>query len=226
MAAYSGRGLHGQTVEAIAAMIFGGEYEEGDPLDVVALQDRLGVSSTALREAMKVLTAKGLIEARPKLGTHVRARADWNLLDGDVIRWKFAGHPDPGFLRDLHELRSIVEPSVARLAALRRTPGQLDDLRRALDRMRQGGDPVAADLDFHRALLAAGGNELLVRMDVVMGAGLAGRDRLVHASSGSDDPVPSHLAVLEAITRGDASAAESAMRELLAKAWHDVEELL
>ncbi|NUW45485.1 FadR/GntR family transcriptional regulator [Nonomuraea rhodomycinica] len=226
MAAYSGRGLHGQTVEAIAAMIFGGEYKEGDALDVVALQERLGVSSTALREAMKVLTAKGLIGARPKLGTHVRPRADWNLLDGDVIRWKFAGRPDPGFLHDLHELRSIVEPSVARLAAQRRTPGQLEELQQALDRMVAADDPVAADLDFHRALLAAGGNELLVRMDVVMGAGLAGRDRLVHAANGGDDPVPSHLAVLEAIRRGDAEAAETAMRDLLAKAWRDVEGLL
>lgn len=226
MAAYSGRGLHGQTVEAIAAMIFGGELGEGASIDVVALQERLGVSSTALREAMKVLTAKGLIEARPKLGTHVRARVDWNLLDGDVIRWKFAGHPDPGFLRDLHELRSIVEPSAARLAALRRTPAQLGDLSRALDRMVEAADPVPADVAFHRGLLAAAGNELLVRLDVVMGAGLAGRDRMVHTFGGADDQVPSHQAVLDAIIRQDADAAESAMRDLLARAWRDVEEVL
>jgi GntR family galactonate operon transcriptional repressor len=226
MASYSGRGIHGQTVEAMAAMIFGEEFKEGDSLDVNALQERLGVSSTALREAMKVLTAKGLIAARPKLGTYVRPRADWNLLDGDVIRWKFAGRPDPGFLRDLHELRSIVEPPVARLAALRRTAAQLDALERALGAMSSATDPVAADLDFHRALLAAGGNELLVRMEVVMGAGLAGRDRLVHDSSGSDDPVPSHLAVLEAVKAADGDAAEAAMRSLLDKAWHDVQGLL
>lgn len=228
MAAYSGRGLHGQTVEAIAAMIFSDEYGEGDSLDVTVLQDRLGVSSTALREAMKVLTAKGLISARPKLGTYVRPRSDWNLLDGDVIRWKFAGRPDHGFLRDLHELRAIVEPSVAWLAARRRTPEQLDGLKAALDRMAGAVDPTAtveADLEFHRALLTAGGNELLVRMEVVMGAGLAGRDRLVHGSYDTDDPVPSHLAVLDAIEAGDSDAAEAAMRELLAKAWSDVERL-
>ncbi|MEU0483201.1 FadR/GntR family transcriptional regulator [Streptosporangium sp. NPDC006013] len=231
MAVYSGRGLHGQTVEAIAAMIFSGECREGDPLDVSVLQDRLGVSSTALREAMKVLTAKGLISARPKLGTYVRPRSDWNLLDGDVIRWKFAGRPDHGFLRDLHELRAIVEPPVARLAALRRTPGQLAELQAALDRMAEAGDAgdpgavVEADLLFHRALLAAGGNELLVRMEVVMGAGLAGRDRLVHGSRDSDDPVPSHLAVLDAVRAADDVAAEAAMRDLLAKAWSDVERL-
>ncbi|MER7499785.1 FadR/GntR family transcriptional regulator [Nonomuraea pusilla] len=223
--AYGGRGLHGQTVEAIAAMIFGGEVREGDSLDVSALQARLGVSSTALREAMKVLTAKGLIGAKPKFGTYVRPRADWHLLDGDVIRWKFAGRPDPGFLRDLHELRAIVEPPVARLAALRRTPEQLDALERALRRMTEGDDPVEADLEFHRALLMAGGNELVVRMEVMMGAGLAERDRLVHGSS-HDDPVPSHLAVLDAVRRSDADAAEQAMRDLLDKAWRDVEGLL
>ncbi|MEW9550494.1 FadR/GntR family transcriptional regulator [Nonomuraea sp. NPDC050783] len=223
---YEGRGLHGQTVEAIAAMIFSGEVREGDTLDVVALQERLGVSSTALREAMKVLTAKGLIGARPKLGTYVRPHDDWHLLDGDVIRWKFAGRPDPAFLRDLHELRSIVEPPVARLAALRRTPEELAALERALERMADEPNSVQADLDFHRALLVAGRNELLVRMEVVMGAGLAGRDRLVHGPSHTGDPVPSHLAVLEAVRRGDAEAAERAMRDLLDQAWRDVEGLL
>ncbi|GAA5084008.1 DNA-binding FadR family transcriptional regulator [Thermocatellispora tengchongensis] len=226
MAAYGGRGLHGQTVEALATMIFSGEYREGDGLDVAELQERLGVSSTALREAMKVLAAKGLIMARPKLGTFVRPRQDWNLLDGDVIRWKFAGRPDHGFLEDLHELRSIVEPSVARLAALRRTEEDLEALRAALGRMAEArgdaGAMVAADLAFHRALLTASGNELLERMDVVMGAGLAGRDRLVHGAQPGDDPVPSHLAVLTAIAEGDADAADGAMRELLAKAWGDL----
>lgn len=224
--AYRGRGLHGQTVEALAEMIFGGEVKEGGTLDVHALQERLGVSSTALREAMKVLAAKGLIGARPKLGTYVRPRADWHLLDGDVIRWKFAGRPDPGFLRDLHELRAMVEPPVARFAALRRTPEQLAGLERALELMAGGDDPVEADLAFHRGLLEAGGNELMVRMEVVLGAGLAGRDRLVHGSDHTDDPVPSHLAVLDAIRKGDADAAERAMRDLLDKAWRDVEELL
>lgn len=223
---YGGRGLHGQTVEALAAMIFGGEVREGGTLDVHALRERLGVSSTALREAMKVLAAKGLIGAKPKLGTYVRPRADWHLLDGDVIRWKFAGGPDPGFLRDLHELRAVVEPPVARFAALRRTPEQLATLERALSRMADGSDPVEADLAFHRGLLEAAGNELMARLEVVLGPGLAGRDRLVHGSEHTDDPVPSHLAVLEAIRKGDADAAEQAMRDLLDKAWRDVEELL
>ena len=227
MASYSGRGLHGQTVEAVAHMIFVGEFREEANIDVAALQARLGVSSTALREALKVLAAKGLISARPKRGTFVRPRSDWNLLDGDVIRWKFAAGPDDAFLRDLHEMRSIIEPNVAGLAALRRDPSHIAALEGALDRMdRAKGDvtaATAADLEFHRALLMASGNELLVRMDVVMGAGLASRDALVHGAVGGADAIPSHRAVLEAVRAGDDDAAETAMRALLLQAWHDLD---
>jgi GntR family transcriptional regulator, galactonate operon transcriptional repressor len=224
---YGGRGLHGQTVEAVANMIFAGEFREEDGIDVAALQERLGVSSTALREALKVLTAKGLISARPKHGTFVRPRSDWNLLDGDVIRWNFAAGPDAAFLDDLHEIRCIIEPSVARLAAVRRDAVQLAALDRALQRMRRARGDVtaitAADLEFHRALLVATGNELLIRMDVMMGAGLAGRDTLVHGTVGGADAIPSHLAVLEAVRAGDGGAAETAMRALLLRAWRDLD---
>ncbi|MCO5993284.1 FadR/GntR family transcriptional regulator [Actinoallomurus rhizosphaericola] len=219
MAFYGGRGLHGQTVEAVADMIFAGEFREGDGIDVAALQERLGVSSTALREALKVLTAKGLILARPKRGTFVRPRSDWNLLDGDVIRWKFAAGPDDAFLRDLHEIRSIIEPSVAGLAASRRDAVHLITLERALQRMeRARGDVTevtAADVEFHRALHLATGNEMLIRMDVMINAGLAGRDALTHGAAGGADTVPGHRAVLEAVRAGDGDAAEEAMRALL-----------
>ncbi|MEV0398548.1 FCD domain-containing protein [Actinoallomurus sp. NPDC050550] len=227
MASYSGRGLHGQTVEAVANMIFTGEFSDEDCIDIARLQDRLGVSSTALREALKVLAAKGLISARPKRGTFVRPRADWNLLDGDVIRWKFAAGPDDAFLHDLHEIRCIIEPSVAGLAARRRDAAQLAALQKALERMDRARGNVdattAADLEFHRALLVTSGNELLIRMDVMMGAGLASRDALVHSAAGTADAVPSHRAVLEAIRAGDAGAAEDAMRALLLQSWHDLD---
>ncbi|GAA2099082.1 FadR/GntR family transcriptional regulator [Actinomadura alba] len=227
MALYSGRGVHGQIVETIARLIFTGAFPPGANIDVVELQARLGVSATALREAMKVLAAKGLIAARPKLGTFVRPQADWNLLDGDVIRWKFAAGPDRGFLGELHEIRSIVEPAVAGLAARRRGDQDLAALEQALDRMvRARGTAAAstaADLEFHRALLVASGNDLLARMDVVMGAGMASRAELVHGAPGSTDPVPSHQAVLDAIAARDAGVAEAAMRDLLALAWRDLE---
>ncbi|MFC0505638.1 FadR/GntR family transcriptional regulator [Micromonospora costi] len=229
MAQYAGRGVHGQTVEAIARRILTGEIAEGDTLNIAALQEELDVSLTALREALKVLSAKGIVDARQKRGTFVRPRDDWNLLDGDVIRWQFADGADPLLLDKLQEVRAIIEPAAARLAAARATAEDLTALDIALSGMADAhGDPAAAveaDLAFHRALLAATHNELLVRMEVVMKTGLAERDRLVHGRDADDDPVPSHRAVVDAIRAGDEGAAEAAMRELLAKAIRDVEKV-
>ncbi|GII33602.1 FadR/GntR family transcriptional regulator [Planotetraspora mira] len=230
MARYARRGVHGQTVEVIARRILAGEIAAGETLNMTALQEELDVSLTALREALKVLSAKGMVDARQKRGTFVRPRADWNLLDGDVIRWQFAEGADPRLLDKLHEVRSIIEPAAARLAASRATEDDLAALAGALDEMAAAdGDPaaaVAADLNFHRVLLTATHNELLERMEVVMETGLAERDRLVHGGvEPHDDPVPSHRAVVEAIRAQDATAAEAAMRGLLDKAVRDVEKI-
>jgi DNA-binding FadR family transcriptional regulator len=229
LAQYARRGVHGQTVEIIARRILTGEIAAGATLNIAALQEELDVSLTALREALKVLAAKGIVDARQKRGTFVRPRADWNLLDGDVIRWRFAEGADPRLLDNLHEVRGIVEPAAARLAAGRATDDDLAALDGALDEMTAAtGDPVAAvaaHLSYHRALLAATHNELLENMEVVMETGLAARDRLVHGVEQYDDPVPSHRAVVDAIRARDAVAAETAMRQLLEKAVRDVERL-
>lgn len=230
MTPYARRGVHGQTVEALARRILGGEIPEGATLDLVALQSELDVSLTALRESLKVLAAKGMVDARQKRGTFVRARGDWNLLDADVLRWQFEGgrttEADRALLHNLAEVRAIIEPAAVRLAAERRTA---DDLAALDDAIRAMGEDdsdaahaVAADLAFHRALLAATHNELLVRMEVVIETGLAERDRMVHGALGDDDPVPSHRAVVDAIREHDSAEAAEAMRRLLKKAFDDV----
>ncbi|MEU4154200.1 FCD domain-containing protein [Streptomyces sp. NPDC026659] len=231
MTPYARRGVHGQTVEALARRILGGEIPEGATLDLVALQSELDVSLTALRECLKVLAAKGMVDARQKRGTFVRARADWNLLDADVLRWQFEGgtgaEADRLLLRDLAEVRAIIEPAAVRLAAERRTDADLaalDDALAAMDRTEP--DPahaVDADLAFHRALLAATHNELLERMEMVIESGLAHRDRIVHSSPHSEDPVPAHRAVLDAVRDRDPLAAEAAMRALLDQAGRDLD---
>ncbi|MDQ7910713.1 FCD domain-containing protein [Phytohabitans sp. ZYX-F-186] len=226
MQQYAARGVHGQTVEVIAQRILTGQFAEGSTLDIAALQTEFDVSLTVLREAFKVLAAKGMVDARPKRGTFVRPRADWSLLDGDVLRWQFARAARPSLFEDLHELRSIVEPGAASLAAARATDADVEALDAALAAMAAAGSDasaaVAADLAFHRALLAATHNELLVRMEVVIETGLAERDRMVHGAQGSDDPVPSHRAVVDAIRAHDPASAASAMRLLLRKAFDDV----
>lgn len=222
------RGLHGQIVEVMAQRILSGQIPQGATINVPDLQADLGVSLTAVREALKVLTAKGLVDARQKRGTFVRPRSDWNLLDADMIRWHFDDDVRPELLAELHEVRGIVEPAAARLAALRADDAQLATLDEALEEMASAHDDLAAvtaDLAFHRALLAATGNELLTRMEVIMETGLADRGRLVHRQKPADDPVPSHRRVLDAVRAHDPVGAESAMHELLTKAAQDLTEV-
>lgn len=230
MQQYVARGVHGQTVEVLAQRILNGSLPEGGTLDLNALQSEFDVSLTVLREALRVLAAKGLVDARPKRGTFVRPRSAWSLLDSDVLRWQFTRAQRPGLFDDLHELRGIVEPGAASLAAARATDEDLAALDAALaDMAAAGADPaaaVAADLAFHRALLAATHNELVQRMEVLIETGLAERDRMVHgAAGGSQDPVPSHRAVLDAIRRRQPEQASRAMGRLLEQAVEDVARL-
>ena len=233
MTPYARRGVHGQTVELLARRILGGEIAEGATLDLVALQSELDVSLTALRESLKVLAAKGMVDARQRRGTFVRPRAEWNLLDADVLRWQFEGastsESDQALLHNLAEVRAIIEPAAVRLAAQRRTDADLAALDGALDAMGEPGSGAAhavdADLAFHRALLAATHNELLERMEMVIESGLAHRDRIVHSAPHSEDPVPAHRAVLDAVRDQDPQAAEAAMRALLDQAGRDLDRL-
>jgi GntR family transcriptional regulator, galactonate operon transcriptional repressor len=221
---YPGRGLHGDVVETVATRITSGRYQPGDLIFAETLERDLGVSKTVVREALKVLAAKGLVESRPKRGTTVRPRASWNLLDPDLLRWR-GGQPDPDFLRDLSEVRSIVEPEGARLAAGRHEPADLDDLDAALDAMAapdaSPSQLVEADLAFHRALLRAAHNELLSRMEVVIEAALRVRDQLVHGTGRGADALAEHQAIANAVHAGDAAAAAAATRSLLIRAMAD-----
>ncbi|ASR35851.1 GntR family transcriptional regulator [Prauserella marina] len=226
MSAYSGRGVHGQTVSTLGARIVSGEIAESDVIDLAALGQDLDVSMTALREAIKVLAAKGLVEARQKRGTYVRAREHWNLLDADVIRWRSDAGDTAAVLHDLAEVRAVVEPAAAAMAALRRDDRDLAELEAALAEMVEAvgagaAAEVAADLRWHRALLRATHNEMLARMDVFIEPALRLRDVLVHTHS-ADDPVPSHAVVVDAIRLRDPDAASAAVTALLDKAAQDV----
>lgn len=212
------RGLHGETVETIGSRIVNGYYEPGSQLPPQQLERELGISSTVLREAMRVLAAKGLVESRQKLGTVVMPRSAWSLLDADLLRWQ-EGNEDASFLDDLAEMRFIIEPAAASLAALRRTDQDLEQLRNALQAMIDAGTDapgvIDADLAFHRALLHAAHNELLTRMEFILESGLRARDMLVHNRSEWPDSVPVHTAILTAIEATDSVGAEQAVLDLL-----------
>jgi DNA-binding FadR family transcriptional regulator len=227
MNGYRGRGLHGEVVERLGRRILAGEFGEGETLEMTRLEGELDVSRSVMREALRVLKAKGLVDARQKRGTFIQPRTEWKLLDNDVIRWQLEGRPDEKLMDDLAEFREVIEPASAGLAALRRTDDDLAAIETALERMSAAvtgeDDPVAADLAFHRAVLAATHNELLIRTDAVLEAGLGMRDQLVHEAMPDIDSTPAHAAVLEAIRDGDAERAVSASKALLTSAVADVD---
>lgn len=227
---YKGRGLHGSTVELLGTRIVNGTLAPGDVLNLQAIGEELDLSLTALREAIKVLMAKGLLDARQKRGTFVRPRAEWNALDSDVLRWRQAHGDAQAVLRDLAEVRSAIEPKAAAIAAQRRAPADVTALYEALDGMRQarGGtaDQAArADLLFHQVLLQATGNELFAQMSVFVEPALMVRDRLVHDHTVAD-PVPSHQRVVEAIVAQEPEQAAAAATSLLEQSVEDLTRVL
>lgn len=224
------RGLHGRIVDDLGRRIVQGELEPGATVDLDALGGSLDVSRTVVREAVKVLETKGLLEARPKRGTVVRPRAAWNLLDPDVVGWCFTNGPDPRFLAALNEIRQVIEPAAARLAAERATAQDVAALREALAALRADHGDVDAstedDVALHRAILAASGNELLARVGALIEAGLRGRDRLAFAHDWDTAYLDRHAEVVEAIAAGDAPRAEAAMGRLVLDAAQDTAEAL
>jgi DNA-binding FadR family transcriptional regulator len=150
--------IHGTTARTIGVAILAGTYEPGHLfLGEIEQAEQLNISRTAYREAVRILAAKGLVDSRPKGGTRVNPRSMWNLLDPDVLAWMFEGEPTDAFVRDLFELRGVIEPAAVALAARRRGQQHLDAMRVALDDMRLHGlasaEGQAADQRFHRAIL-------------------------------------------------------------------------
>ncbi len=230
-ASNSARGLHDQVVHVLGVRIVSGALAAGETLDVPGLSRELDVSLPGLRSSLRVLAGKGLVEARPKRGTYVRPIREWNMLDPDVLAWQLAGSAESKMLRDLADVRSIVEPAAARRAAVHRSAKDVAAMERALAAIRDTPlDNVAAaleaDASFHRALFAATGNQLLVSMNGLIKAGMRERDRRLRSHDDVPDPVPSHRAVLDAIRNGDPDAAERAMIRLIAQSAEDAERLL
>jgi DNA-binding FadR family transcriptional regulator len=220
--------LHGAIARQIGVAIVSGEYKPGDVLDnEVDFSEQLKVSRSAYREAVRMLAAKGLLESRPRTGTQVSPHSRWNLLDPDVLSWFFESPTLSGeFVRDLFELRLIVEPSAAALAAERRTNEHLTLMRQALDSMQRLGLGVeegrSADRDFHDAILIAARNAPL--RTLAGGIGAAIRWTTIFKQRRRElprDPMPDHWRVFGAIAACDAAGASEAMRELVNAALDD-----
>jgi len=229
---YPDRSLHDRVVHAIGRKILGGQLRPGALLPA---EPELGASRTVVREAIKVLTAKGLVESRPKIGTWVRPREAWNLLDADVLAWQQEGTSRPSLLRALTEVRRIVEPAAAELAATRADSRDLAALGQALEEMgRTAQAPdhgdfepfVQADMRFHLAILHACRNELLEQMSRVVYSALLVSFRATSRLPGrARASLPKHRAIFEAIRARNPRGAAAAMRRLVQATAREVDSI-
>lgn len=219
--------LHGTIAHELGAMIVTGRLKPGALLDnEVDASVRLRVSRTAYREALRMLAAKGLVEARPKVGTRVSPMHRWHLLDPDVLGWIFSAEPDPQLIAALFELRRIVEPPAAALAAARRNATDVKTLERALESMARyslaNETGRAADQEFHATLLSASGNPFLESLTSTIGAAVA-RTTLFKQRHRplARDAMPDHQRVYEAVRDRKPKLAQQAMARLIELALQD-----
>lgn len=215
------RNLQNYVLHELGQIIVAGRIAPGEALPTEPqLAEEFGVGVSVIREATRGLAAKGLVQARARLGTRVRPQSEWHLLDPDVLSWQLAAEPDHDLLRDFEEFRLMVEPASARLAAERATAADRAEIGRALERMREALDSpedyFAADLDFHTLLLNATHNRMLQGLQEAVRSAL----RLRHADVGPVLPsmhesLPYHEHVLDAVGHGEPQKAEARMQELL-----------
>jgi DNA-binding FadR family transcriptional regulator len=221
--------IHQAIAKQMGTAILTGIHKPGDLFEgEIEASERLRVSRTAYREAVRILIAKGMLESRPKAGTRVLPRARWNVLDPEMLAWMFAGEPDRAFIRDLFELRGVIEPAAAEFAARRRTDEQLVVMREALEEMELHGlsTPAGrtADQRFHHAVLAATHNDALAALASSVGAAVSWTTTFKHRNKLLPrDPLPDHKAVYQAIAARDTAAARDGMTELLRLAMADMD---
>ena len=213
--------LHGMIARKLGTLIVSGKYQPGQLLGgEISSSVHFAVSRTAYREAVRILAAKGLVDARPKVGTRINPQSMWHLLDPDVLDWTFESEPDLVLLDSLFELRNVVESAAAGMAAQRRSAAHLLAMRQALEDM--AAHTLAtdagrqADLDFHSTLLNATNNPFIISL--TNGVSAAIRTTTIYKQRKQPlrrDPLPDHLRVFEAIAAKESVRAQEAMSALI-----------
>jgi GntR family transcriptional regulator, galactonate operon transcriptional repressor len=222
------RNLYAQVVHELGQRIAAGEFPPGAALPIESeLAAQLGVSRNLLREAVKALASKRLVEVRPRSGTRVRPRGDWHLLDPDVLGWLDAVGQGLPHALDLVEFRLIVEPAASRLAALRATPAEKAGIAAACAALEACvGQPElipARDIAFHGRILAASHNSVLNHLGSLIASLMQ-----LQVTTTTDHPgafergLPLHRELAEAIARGEARRAEDISRRLVSMPYQDL----
>jgi DNA-binding FadR family transcriptional regulator len=223
------RTLHGHVLASLGRAIVSQEFPAGRALPVEdALAERYGISRGGVREVVKALAAKGLLESRPKTGTRVLPRSSWNLLDDHVIAWHSTS-PGTRFLLDLVGLRQVVEPQAAAMSAARREDDIAGRMAAAYDELCDAaarGDVAAfveADVAFHLALLAGCGNELVEQLGRTIAEGLRMTMQVTAVVPGAmSHCLDAHRRLMEAVSEGDPTRAQCTAQEVLAASTRDL----
>lgn len=216
--------FHASTVDRLGGWIAQGNVMPGQSLKVeAALGEEFGVSRTVIREAIKTLVAKGLLEVRPKVGTRVLPVRSWNLFDPQVVGWMAAKGLPQSFVLDLLDLRRAIEPMAVRWACERATPEQIVGIQVAYERLAASvadlGDYNAADQHFHEAVLAASHNQFIEQMLPALGALLAISFEVSSAVPGElGRTLPLHKDLADAIAHRDTARGVWACMSLIENA--------
>lgn len=223
--------LHSQLLEELGARITSGAIAAGTVLQADSIAARHGVSRTVVREVLRVLQSLGMVRSVKRLGIRVRPATDWNLFDPMIIRWRLAHASTGGQLRSLTELRSAVEPKAAELAALHREDREAAALLAlAVEMVEVGGSEdlmrfLELDIEFHRAVLVASGNEMFRQLDLVIAEVLAARTHQgLMPNRPHQDALDQHMRVADAIWARDADGAHAAMDRIMRRTLAEVSE--
>ena len=214
-----GRNLTYGMLDSLGRAIVTGRYERESFPTEAELAKQHGVSRSVTREAVKMLTAKGLLSARPRQGTVVQPATSWNLFDTDVLRWLLERKFSVDLLKHFNQLRVAIEPEAAALAARFGDPADLVDISAGLDRMEAAelgnDDPLEADIAFHVAILRASKNPFYAQFRDVVGTALRTSIRFTNRIKGRTASIADHAAVRDAIAARNGDAARDAMRALI-----------
>lgn len=219
-----GRNFTFGIVQQLGQEIVTGTYDSDNPFPTEAeLCKRLGASRSVLREAVKMLTAKGLLKARPRQGTWVEPEENWNLLDPDVLRWLLERKFSAGLLLEFTQVRIAIEPVAAALAASHADAHAKAEIGAALDRMKAAergeDDPLTSDIAFHVAILRASGNRFYAQLRDIIEAALRTSIQLTNRRKGVRlASIADHQKVADAIFAQDANGARDAMFALMMEA--------
>ncbi|MEU5941460.1 FadR/GntR family transcriptional regulator [Micromonospora sp. NPDC047548] len=222
-------GLHARVLDHLGTAICGGELTAGSVLNIDDLVDRYAVSRSVVREVLRVLAAMGLIETRRRVGVMIRAANDWNVFDPQVIRWRLASAGQMAQMRSITELRTAVEPHAAWLAARRVNHDEASDLVGLAAKMWAAGKAgdearfLSLDIEFHRQVLLASGNEMFVKLQELVAEVLTGRHHYHLMPHHPDEQaLQLHADVAQAIQRRDGEGARHAMVQIMEQAFEEM----